>query len=110
MEISAHLKTLSKTPFFSYPARHSPSRLRLPTPTVAMAAEIRSPRPSAAAVLSTDPRRRDEVLSAALDSLSNCLSETYLDETVPGLKSKARGKVSCTATFLFGFCFLVITH
>ncbi|KAF3339298.1 phosphoribosylaminoimidazole-succinocarboxamide synthase [Carex littledalei] len=92
MEISAQLKTLSKTPFFSSTARHSPSRLRLSTPTVVMAAEIRKPR-SSAALLSTDPRRRDEVLSAALDSLSNCLSETYLDETVPGLKSKARGKV-----------------
>ncbi|XP_078157191.1 purin 7 [Carex rostrata] len=95
MEISAHLKT----PFFSSTARHTPSRLatprlRLPTLTVAMAADIHSPRSSAAAaLLSTDPRRRDEVLSAALDSLSNCLSETYLDETVPGLKSKARGKV-----------------
>ncbi|GFY96101.1 purin 7 [Actinidia rufa] len=37
--------------------------------------------------------RREEVLGAARSSLSNCLSETNLHLTVPGLKSKTRGKV-----------------
>ncbi|KAI8016497.1 hypothetical protein LOK49_LG05G03062 [Camellia lanceoleosa] len=37
--------------------------------------------------------RRDEVLEAIRSSLSNCLSETNLHLTVPGLKSKIRGKV-----------------
>ncbi|KAL7245576.1 hypothetical protein ACSBR2_000831 [Camellia fascicularis] len=37
--------------------------------------------------------RRDEVLGAIRSSLSNCLSETNLHLTVPGLKSKIRGKV-----------------
>ncbi|CAL5385838.1 unnamed protein product [Camellia sinensis] len=36
---------------------------------------------------------RDEVLGAIRSSLSNCLSETNLHLTVPGLKSKIRGKV-----------------
>ncbi|XP_027092780.1 phosphoribosylaminoimidazole-succinocarboxamide synthase, chloroplastic-like isoform X2 [Coffea arabica] len=37
--------------------------------------------------------RRNEVLNAIQSSLSNCLSVTHLDLTVPGLKSKTRGKV-----------------
>ncbi|KAF2291601.1 hypothetical protein GH714_026055 [Hevea brasiliensis] len=37
--------------------------------------------------------RKEEVLGAIKDSLSNCLSETNLHLTVPGLKSKTRGKV-----------------
>ncbi|XP_043711148.1 phosphoribosylaminoimidazole-succinocarboxamide synthase, chloroplastic [Telopea speciosissima] len=35
----------------------------------------------------------DEVLNAIRKALPNCLSETHLHETVPGLKSKTRGKV-----------------
>jgi hypothetical protein len=103
MEISAPLKT----PLFPSPARHSPSplyapRFRLAMTKVAMAAETRSPRLSAdATLLSGDPRRREDVLLAAVESLSNCLSETHLDKTVPGLKSKARGKVSCSLLLLW---------
>ncbi|EOA33161.1 hypothetical protein CARUB_v100152680mg, partial [Capsella rubella] len=37
--------------------------------------------------------RKGEVLGTIKDSLSNCLSETNLLETVPGLKSRIRGKV-----------------
>ncbi|CDP04705.1 unnamed protein product [Coffea canephora] len=37
--------------------------------------------------------RRNEVLNAIHSSLNNCLFETHLDLTVPGLKSKTRGKV-----------------
>ncbi|XP_068660120.1 phosphoribosylaminoimidazole-succinocarboxamide synthase, chloroplastic [Aristolochia californica] len=40
-----------------------------------------------------DNSNREHVLSAVQKSLSNCLSETHLDQTVPGLKSKTRGKV-----------------
>ncbi|GAA0143087.1 ligase [Lithospermum erythrorhizon] len=36
---------------------------------------------------------KDEVMKAIKSSLSNCLSETNLHLTVPGLKSKIRGKV-----------------
>ncbi|KAJ3704942.1 hypothetical protein LUZ61_008647 [Rhynchospora tenuis] len=90
METSLRLKTLSKTPFRSSRYSLSTPRLRLATPTLAMAAHSSA---AAASLLSADPRRRDEVLSAALNSVSNCLSETHLDETVPGLSSKARGKV-----------------
>ncbi|XP_022132334.1 phosphoribosylaminoimidazole-succinocarboxamide synthase, chloroplastic [Momordica charantia] len=37
--------------------------------------------------------RREEVFSAIDESLTNCLSETNLHLTVPGIKSKTRGKV-----------------
>ncbi|XP_052190713.1 phosphoribosylaminoimidazole-succinocarboxamide synthase, chloroplastic [Diospyros lotus] len=37
--------------------------------------------------------RREEVIEAVRRSMSNCLSETNLDLSVPGLKSKTRGKV-----------------
>lgn len=38
--------------------------------------------------------RKDEVLGYIRSSLSNCLSETNLHLTIPGLKSKTRGKVN----------------
>ncbi|KAL2473994.1 Phosphoribosylaminoimidazole-succinocarboxamide synthase [Forsythia ovata] len=41
----------------------------------------------------TDGDRKSEVMNAIKNSVSNCLSETHLDLTVPGLKSKTRGKV-----------------
>ncbi|KAL7131346.1 hypothetical protein ABFS83_13G191300 [Erythranthe nasuta] len=40
-----------------------------------------------------DGERKNEVMDAIKGSLSNCLSETHLDLTVPGLQSKTRGKV-----------------
>ncbi|XXG43245.1 hypothetical protein AAC387_Pa01g3327 [Persea americana] len=43
--------------------------------------------------LASSSLRREDVLSNVRDSLSSCLSETYLDRTVPGLQSKTRGKV-----------------
>ncbi|RZS22277.1 hypothetical protein BHM03_00055023 [Ensete ventricosum] len=65
--------------------------LARPPPISALAS---SPSTAAAASpLSADAGHRDDVLRAARDALSNCLSETYLDRTVPGLSSKARGKV-----------------
>lgn len=39
--------------------------------------------------------RKEEVLGDIRRSLSNCLSETNLHLTVPGLHSKTRGKVNC---------------
>ncbi|KAK3030162.1 hypothetical protein RJ639_039639 [Escallonia herrerae] len=47
--------------------------------------------PSLDALISSD--RREEVMGAIKSSLLNCLSETDLHLTVPGLKSKVRGKV-----------------
>ncbi|XP_022859925.1 phosphoribosylaminoimidazole-succinocarboxamide synthase, chloroplastic [Olea europaea var. sylvestris] len=41
----------------------------------------------------TDGDRKTEVMNTIKNSVSNCLSETHLDLTVPGLKSKTRGKV-----------------
>jgi len=47
--------------------------------------------------------RKGEVLGTIKDSLSNCLSETNLLATVPGLKSRIKGKVS-NVSFLFHIC------
>lgn len=47
--------------------------------------------------------RKGEVLGTIKDSLSNCLSETNLLATVPGLKSRVKGKVS-NVSFLFHIC------
>ncbi|KAK4488009.1 hypothetical protein RD792_003748 [Penstemon davidsonii] len=41
----------------------------------------------------TNSERKNELMNAIKDSLSNCLSETHLDLTVPTLQSKTRGKV-----------------
>lgn len=46
-----------------------------------------------ASLLLENDSHRDDVLHAASSMLSNCLSETHLDQTVPGLLSKSRGKV-----------------
>lgn len=97
------LKTLRNA---SFPR---PCRLRIvsparPPPISALAS---SPSTAAASPLSADARHRDDVLRAARAALSNCLSETYLDRTVPGLSSKARGKVGCSASVLPPFLFLL---
>lgn len=41
--------------------------------------------------------RNPETLQAISLSLSNCLTETHLDETVPGLGPRIRGKVKLCA-------------
>ncbi|KAL0442301.1 UNVERIFIED_CONTAM: Phosphoribosylaminoimidazole-succinocarboxamide synthase, chloroplastic [Sesamum latifolium] len=41
----------------------------------------------------TNSERKNELMNAIKASLSNCLSETHLHLTVPGLQSKTRGKV-----------------
>ncbi|KAG6469770.1 hypothetical protein ZIOFF_070701 [Zingiber officinale] len=46
-----------------------------------------------ALLLSENDSHRGDVLHAASSMLSNCLSETHLDQTVRGLLSKSRGKV-----------------
>ncbi|XP_078432944.1 purin 7 isoform X2 [Wolffia australiana] len=53
-----------------------------------------SPRSSSSRqALQEDAAYREEVLRLAQSSLSNCLTETQLDFSVPGLSSKSRGKV-----------------
>ncbi|KAI3806707.1 hypothetical protein L1987_22621 [Smallanthus sonchifolius] len=65
---------------------------RLPKISIVMATKQQQElEPSLNALTSSD--RRDEVMSAAKSSLSNCLSETNLHLTIPALKSKTRGKV-----------------
>ncbi|KAL6546383.1 Phosphoribosylaminoimidazole-succinocarboxamide synthase (SAICAR synthetase) [Orobanche minor] len=49
--------------------------------------------PRSVEVLRTNSERKNELMSSIQVSLSNCLSETHLDSTVPGLHSKTRGKV-----------------
>ncbi|XP_072980453.1 phosphoribosylaminoimidazole-succinocarboxamide synthase, chloroplastic-like [Typha angustifolia] len=80
------LKTLAKTPFL--PSLSRPLRL---SPV------SRNPRSlcnlARASLLAADAGHRDEVLRAARGGLGNCLAETHLDRTVPGLGSKSSGKV-----------------
>lgn len=47
--------------------------------------------------------RKEDAMAAIKTSLSNCLSETHLDLTVPGLKSKTRGKVIPNTRLQFVF-------
>lgn len=48
--------------------------------------------------------RRGEVSEAITQSLDNCLTETYLDETVKGLGPKIRGKVSFPCFLFLELC------
>lgn len=57
--------------------------------------------------LKTSERRR-EIMDAIERSFDNCLSETHLDLTVPGLKSKTRGKVTSFSHFFFVFALLIL--
>ncbi|XP_057442896.1 phosphoribosylaminoimidazole-succinocarboxamide synthase, chloroplastic-like [Lotus japonicus] len=79
---------------------HSNSNLKSPTPTrIAMnPIKFRSPKIRASlaeALLNGTGTRKEEVLDAirATSAASNCLSETNLHLTVPGLNSKTRGQV-----------------
>nr|CAD1825136.1 unnamed protein product [Ananas comosus var. bracteatus] len=94
-------KTLAPKPFLpppprpfprstaSFPARRS-TGIALSAAAAAAAAEDRPPRDAS---LAADSRRREDVLHAAHGALGNCLSETHLDRTIPGLSLKSRGKV-----------------
>ncbi|KAL6561972.1 Phosphoribosylaminoimidazole-succinocarboxamide synthase (SAICAR synthetase) [Orobanche gracilis] len=52
--------------------------------------------------------RKNELMSSIQVSLSNCLSETHLDSTVPGLQSKTRGKVKEVRDVYDGGDYLVL--
>ncbi|KAL8508640.1 hypothetical protein ACS0TY_019040 [Phlomoides rotata] len=51
------------------------------------------PKAPSAVEVTTNSERKNELMNDIKGSLSNCLSETHLDSTVPGLQSKIRGKV-----------------
>ncbi|KAK4440372.1 Phosphoribosylaminoimidazole-succinocarboxamide synthase, chloroplastic [Sesamum alatum] len=51
------------------------------------------PKPSHPLDLQTNSDRKNDLMNPIKASLSNCLSETHLDLTIPALKSKTRGKV-----------------
>lgn len=92
-------KTLNKTPFlppFSRPCRLSMPKSRTQSISPLSSALLQSQ------TLDLTGGRRDEIVPLAKKALSNCLSETHLDLTVPGLKCKAKGKVN----FNFFFCSL----
>ncbi|KAJ4963962.1 hypothetical protein NE237_023901 [Protea cynaroides] len=62
---------------------------RLPTTSLAIMSSQQQP----SLDILNQGGHHDELLNVIRRTLSNCLSETYLHETVPGLKSKTRGKV-----------------
>ncbi|KAL6500704.1 Phosphoribosylaminoimidazole-succinocarboxamide synthase (SAICAR synthetase) [Orobanche hederae] len=64
--------------------------------------------PRSVEVLRTNSERKNELMSSIQVSLSNCLSETHLDSTVPGLRSKTRGKVKEVRDIYDGGDYLVL--
>ncbi|XP_027330472.1 phosphoribosylaminoimidazole-succinocarboxamide synthase, chloroplastic [Abrus precatorius] len=69
---------------------------KLPTPTIrasVMPSEGNHQQPSLGDALHNSPRKTEVLDAIRRSSLSNCLSETNLHFTVPGLNSKIRGKV-----------------
>ncbi|KAJ6811936.1 phosphoribosylaminoimidazole-succinocarboxamide synthase, chloroplastic-like [Iris pallida] len=84
-------KTLLKPPFL--PRLPRPHRFSMPKPAPSPSNNRTLAISSQAKTLDLHGRHRDEVFRSAEGSLSNCLSETHLDRTVPGLKSIAKGKV-----------------
>ncbi|XP_010277651.2 PREDICTED: phosphoribosylaminoimidazole-succinocarboxamide synthase, chloroplastic [Nelumbo nucifera] len=60
-------------------------------PIVSLSVMSNQPQPSLDVLTRSD--RRDDALGSIRSSLSNCLTETNLLQTVPGLKSKTIGKV-----------------
>ncbi|KAJ3692060.1 hypothetical protein LUZ60_012410 [Juncus effusus] len=91
MEISFQSKILSKPPSLRLP-RLSARRLPIGKPNSRRVLSM-APPSAAAAALSGDPVHREDVLRAARESRSVCLSATHLEETVAGLRMKAKGKV-----------------
>lgn len=85
--------TLLSSSFFNVKVRKS--NIKLPSLKVSASAMSSSQfdEPLSLEAL-TKSGRRDELMNAINSSLGNCLSETHLDSTVPGLKSKIRGKVT----------------
>ncbi|OAY70545.1 Phosphoribosylaminoimidazole-succinocarboxamide synthase, chloroplastic [Ananas comosus] len=90
-------KTLAPKPFLPPPPRPFPrSTASFParrSTGIALSAAAAEDRPPRNESLAGDSRRREDVLRAAHGALGNCLSETHLDRTIPGLSLKSRGKV-----------------
>lgn len=85
--------SLLSSSFFSVKVRKS--NIKLPSLKVSASAMSSSQYDEPLSLESlTTSKRRDELMNAINSSLGNCLSETHLDSTVPGLKSKIRGKVT----------------
>ncbi|KAK8947407.1 hypothetical protein KSP39_PZI006766 [Platanthera zijinensis] len=74
-----------KTPFLPSLRRHTRISMSAPRRRLAVSPSV--------SLLLAGAGHREAVLSAARAALSNCLSETHLDLSVPGLQAKARGKV-----------------
>lgn len=80
------------------------SRMKNSYPSISAASAVPSNQqqtqnsPALEALISGE--RKEDVMAAVKSSLSNCLSETHLDLTVPGLKSKTRGKVIPNTRYL----------
>ncbi|XP_020589497.1 phosphoribosylaminoimidazole-succinocarboxamide synthase, chloroplastic [Phalaenopsis equestris] len=82
---ASNLKSSLKTPFLPSIRRYTHLSMSAPRRRPAVI--------SSASLLSVEAGHREDVLTAARSFVSNCLSETHLELTVPGLMAKARGKV-----------------
>nr|XP_043636276.1 phosphoribosylaminoimidazole-succinocarboxamide synthase, chloroplastic [Erigeron canadensis] len=83
---SLHFSSLSPRPTFKFDQR-------LPKISIVMATKQENKGLDLNLDVLTESERRNEVINAAKNSISNCLSETNLHLTIPSLKSKTRGKV-----------------
>ncbi|OIT22764.1 PREDICTED: phosphoribosylaminoimidazole-succinocarboxamide synthase, chloroplastic [Nicotiana attenuata] len=91
--LNTNLQSINKPIFsFSQTASRKISKLKkYPSITSStMSSQQQNPLPHIAL---TNNEHKEEVMNAIKSSISNCLSETHLDLTVPALKSKIRGKV-----------------
>ncbi|CAK9163592.1 unnamed protein product [Ilex paraguariensis] len=89
--LKVELSPINQTfPPLSSSCKTTPKRKKFPTISASIMSSQQPPL-SLEALTSSD--HRDEVMGAIRSSLYNCLSETNLHLTVPGLKSKTRGKV-----------------
>ncbi|KAF4362556.1 hypothetical protein F8388_011383 [Cannabis sativa] len=88
--LQLHNHRLPPTHFFTHP---KPISRNFPSISLSVMAVRNQHQPPLSLDTLVNSSRREELSDAIRTSLPNCLSETNLQLTVPGLKSKTRGKV-----------------
>lgn len=92
--LNRNLQSINQ-PIFSFSKTASPKITKFNKyPSIIASAMSSQQQNSPPHVALTNNDHKEEVMNAIGRSISNCLSETHLDLTVPQLKSKIRGKVN----------------
>jgi phosphoribosylaminoimidazole-succinocarboxamide synthase len=87
------IKTHSPPSILSFKTRPKSKKLTTISASVMLSQNQSQDQPPLSLDSLISSSRKDELFGSIKTSLSNCLSETNLHLTVPGLKSKTRGKV-----------------